>query len=387
MATKKTTGRVSGKSVLKGISVTTTAVAAQKERPAMLSRDFEFPNIKIVEVDTNRKYYCTCCGKEYDKPVGNFISSRSPLYRGNGGYVPICKRCIEVYFDAMVEFFDGDEDHAMVRMCQLFDWYYCEDAMKDAEKQARAHHSKIFLYPSKANSKYILKRGVTYLDTIRERSEDWHTIKTADDLARISQSQEKASYNENDEDEQFVVTKAIVRKWGMGYTPEQYEFLEQQFDDWKLEVSCKTKPERELVQLLCIAQLNIRRAQNSGDETKANSALKAFQDLLGSANLKPNQQNDTTVADQNSFGTLIQIWENEEPIPEPDPEWRDVDGIRKKISTFFYGHLAKALHIKNDNAREYEEEMAKYTVSKPSNAIQEEVDPTSIFGGGGESDD
>ena len=93
--------------------------------------------------------------------------------------------------------------------------------------------------------------------------------------------------------------------------------------------------------------------------------MNAYQNLLGSANIKPNQTNENALADQNTFGTLIQKWETEKPIPEPDPEWKDVDGILKYISTWFLGHLCKMMGVKNSYSKLYENEMKKYKVEKP----------------------
>ena len=72
-----------------------------------------------------------------------------------------------------------------------------------------------------------------------------------------------------------------------------------------------------------------------------------------------NGENDT-------FGTLIQRWEEEEPIPEPDEKWRDADGIKKYISTWFFGHLAKMFKVENDWSAEYEKALEPYTAHPPS---------------------
>ena len=41
------------------------------------------------------------------------------------------------------------------------------------------------------------------------------------------------------------------------------------------------------------------------------------------------------------------MFENEDPIPEVNPEWKDVDGIVKLFNIYFLGHLSKMLGIKN----------------------------------------
>ena len=57
------------------------------------------------------------------------------------------------------------------------------------------------------------------------------------------------------------------------------------------------------------------------------------------------------------------MFENEEPIPEPLPEWKDVDKIVRLFTIYFLGHLCKMLNIRNRYSEMYEQEMQKYRVS------------------------
>ena len=90
------------------------------------------------------------------------------------------------------------------------------------------------------------------------------------------------------------------------------------------------------------------------------------------------------MSDTASFGSLIRKWEDEKPIPEAKPEWKDVDGIRRYISVYFYGHLSKMFGFRNDWAKLYDEEIAKYTVKKPQMDTEDEnlVSYEDIFGSG-----
>jgi len=75
-------------------------------------------------------------------------------------------------------------------------------------------------------------------------------------------------------------------------------------------------------------------------------------------------------ADVNTLGTWIKKFENEKPIPEPDPEFQDVDGIKKYIRVWFLGHFCKMLGINNVYAKEYEEELRKYSVEITEEDLQ-----------------
>lgn len=246
----------------------------------------------------------------------------------------------------------GDDDEAIRRICMKFDIYY-NQSLADASRKISAERSRIHTYVSRAN--LIQYKDNTYDTTLDEESRE-----TIESVEEVRDSKK--------------VTQKTVKFFGLGFTEEEYRFLQDQYDDWTARHECKTKAQEEIFKAICMSQLSIQRANQSGDPKKVELAMKAFQELLGTAAIKPTQTNDNTFADQNTFGTLIQKWENERPIPEPDPEFEDVDGIRRYVSAYFLGHLCKMMGIKNRYSAIYEEEMAKYTVKKPSYE-QDEVDP------------
>ena len=130
------------------------------------------------------------------------------------------------------------------------------------------------------------------------------------------------------------------------YSDEEYEYLESEYQSWTTRHECKTKAQEEIFKGLCIAQLTIRRARQNGTNKEFTDAIKTFQDLLGAANLKPSQTNDNALVEQNTFGTLIRRIQNERPIREALPEWKDVDDIERYIDTYFLGHMAISFFLK-----------------------------------------
>lgn len=318
---------------------------------------------KIVAEDEDKRiYYCSCCGKPYTKQKGNFSASYSPIYAGNNGYVTMCNSCRDKYFVTFTDFFSGNEEKAMDRMCGIFDWYY-HDMAVSATRKISADRSRIGAYPSKMALPQTKDKGTTYLDTIRDRESK--TINSIEDL------EERKDIN---------ITKKTIKFFGTGFLPEEYPFLQEQYNDWTARHECKTKAQEELFKNISIAQLNIQKATQSPNG-KVAEAMKTFQDLLGSANIKPTQTNDNALSDQNTFGTLIKKWENDKPIPEPEKEWEDVDSIAKYVTVYFLGHLCKMMGIKNSYSRAYEKEMDKYKVTKPEYEDDDEALFDSVFGG------
>ena len=124
----------------------------------------------------------------------------------------------------------------------------------------------------------------------------------------------------------------------------------------------------------------ILKATRRGDDTKELDTT--FLKQLEAAKLQPKQNSGDTTANNQTFGTLIDKWENTRPIPEVDEDLRDVDKIGLYIDTFFKGHLAKMMGLKNGLSNLYTKFMKKYTVEKPEYSDEEnsEVLFDAIFG-------
>ncbi len=320
-------------------------------------------------------YRCTCCGESYESQRNNFPISPSQLWAGWGGYFPVCKKCMKRYYDWLLhDIYHDDETAAMRRMAQLCDWYFSDDILSTAMGMAGdVPYSLVNAYTMRVNAPYVRKRGLSYADTVLDQQvQSQQTI----DNAVAAKEKELREYYEAQIDEikrngrMGLVGNApevtiddidpeVVRFFGVGFTPEEYVYLQDQYNDWASNYPCDSKAQEEIYKNISLAQLNVLRAQHSpdGDVTKA---IKAFNDQLTMANIAPSQQKNA-LSDTDTFGTLIERWENEKPIPKPAPEWEDVDGIRKYISTWFFGHLCKMFKVKNDWASQYEDEIAPYT--------------------------
>jgi len=82
------------------------------------------------------------------------------------------------------------------------------------------------------------------------------------------------------------------------------------------------------------------------------------------------------------MGQMIEKFENERPIPEPDPEFRDVNKIGKYIRVWFSGWLSKALGFKNVYSKEFDDYVKQYQVENPALSQDEESDEiySTLFG-------
>lgn len=316
--------------------------------------------ITAAKKEEEREYFCCSCGKSYKKQAGNFRASQSPFFAGNNNYLPICINCVDD-FERQYTALLGNSDLAIERLCLHWDVYFNPIILK-AVNDSRSTNTNLRFssYVSKANLAQY--KGKTYDTTLKERVEGG--------ITSIDEAKEK----------DINISQKTIKFFGLGFEIEDYKFLRDQYTDWTTRHECKTKAQEEVFKNLCIAQLNIQKASQGAISMKVDVAMNAFQSLLDTANLKPKQTDQNVLADQNTFGTLIKKWENEKPIPEPDEEWKDVDGIVKYITVYFLGHICKMMKIKNSYSRAYEEEMKKYKVEKPEYEDDEEGLFNSVFG-------
>jgi hypothetical protein len=373
VATVKTPGRPEGGSLQQ-------KVINDNRKPIMVNPEYTPLSVRYKPLTPDiKKFRCCMCGNEWTTQKGNFLSGgKSPLWKGNGGYLPFCKSCCESLMENMTSFYGGNEEHALRHLCHIFDWYYDEGASAMTLTQVHQGNSRVNLYPSKACTRQIATRGETYLDTVRDDFEAAKVVKSSEGIVETA-----------DEDDDFIVTRDMIRAWGAGFTKEQYRYLEEEYADWIAKNVCNTKSQEEIYRNIVLAQLDIRTARERGG--KVSDAQKALQDLMNSANVLPKQTADNIIADTQTFGTLLKKFEETDPIPEPDERWKDVDGIRKYMNTWFRGGLAKALKVGAvDNVRLYDEaveEMEKYTVHPDREHTDAPTPDSSIFESTVESND
>ena len=329
-----------------------------------------YPQPKRGRSKKTIEYVCCSCGAKHNKQDGNFLTSSSPLFAANNGFVPFCKSCAEKYYlEQLLPALDYDESRAIEVMCSICDWYYSEDALAMSKKARESQPNGILssIYGARRRLRQVQCHGTTYLDTILQRREA---------AAKITSLSEASGLDVDPDANHIEIPEEVFKMFGPGYIPEEYEYLSEQYDDWTSRYEVNSKALEQCIQSLCVSQLNIRRAQQEGNSKAAADAMKSFQEMLTTAKLSPKQTKEDQLAQTETFGSLIKEWEKSKPIPEPSPEFADVDGIKKLVTVFFFGHLCKMFNIKNDYAQMYDDEVAKYTVTKPQSpeSVDEEDD-------------
>lgn len=315
-----------------------------------------------------QKYTCFYCGNEYAE--SNYYKSFGRFF-DNIGRIPYCKQCIEKFYQYYFEKYTNEgclnpEEKAVKRVCMAMDIYYTRvnfDSAMNKIKRDDINISPMGQYMKTIG--FTQYKDKSYDDTVSD--DDKREL--ADSLIDVSNVSKNITVDED-----------TVKFFGTGFTNEDYEFLQEQYDDWVTRHECQTKAQEEVFKRICFKQLEILKATRLGEDTK--NLDDTFQKLLDTAKLQPKQNSGDTMSDAQTFGTLIDKWENTRPIPEVEEELKDIDKIGLLIHVFFTGHMAKVLNLGSSLSNLYDKFIKKYTVEKhiSSGESDNEVLFDKIFG-------
>ena len=345
----KATSRVREKTVVKKIPT----LEEQKKLVDEPYKAEQLDRLKVIPVETSafvfapdpiktetKKYECSCCGvaQGYD----DFFPSYSLLNK-HKAMMTVCKSCVDGLWKAYLLRYSGEISKTLYYFCMLLDIPYFQNILEEAKKLDegvgffKKYMTKILSYNRQNNT-------CTFLDG---------------QLLYDGSNQVNPAFFDYDEDEVSYIPNAHdIRAWGR-IAPQDIYFLKIQYEDWCSRYEVKDKGMEEVVKQICHKQLRIFRMNEQDANTSRE--LKDLQDLMASASLKP-VQNKNIATEENTLGNWIKRFENERPVPAPDPEFADVDGIWKKIRIWFLGHFSKIYNYENEYSREYEQEMSKYRV-------------------------
>lgn len=304
-------------------------------------------NKKTVDKDTKPiiERECTRCGKIKKVNSSNFYKSYSEIYKSTyENRMCICKQCVLEIAENFKFKFNSDT-RVLYEICKLLDVYYEKALFNSANEQAENQNSNPYqIYFQKALSLPQYK-DKTFIDS------------------------EMFDKKLDDEEKAEEIGRDVIEFWGVGFSQSDYDFLNREFDNLTTRYECDSYVQEMLFKEISFQTLDIRLKRQKGSDVS--KELKTLQDLLGSANVKPAQENASMASEQVTFGTLIKKYENEKPIPEPLPSWMDSDWIKKYVTVHFFGNLCKMMGKPNPYMDEYKKEMDKYTIKPPNEEGEE----------------
>ena len=300
-------------------------------------------------------YYCHCC---------NEFKSKDAFYNDSryaSGLFPECKECLKKQacnYDKRTKEYTDNKEKTM----EVFHKLNLPFLESEYEKQLKNIEEKV----GERNRSLAYLQLLVMVKTL----DQYKNLRWKDSIFIDSIGQSEDEINENSR-----IIKAARKRFGNDYPLSDLFFLETQYEDWTQRYACESKAQELLFQRIVHTQLAIEKAQKAGRDTE--KLDKSLQDLMGSNAIKPASNNANALTEAKTFGQLIQKWENETPIPTPEPEFQDVDKMGLWVDVFFKGHLARMMGIKNAFSALYEKFMSKYTVTKPQ--YNEDTDTETLF--------
>lgn len=312
-----------------------------------------------IEVHSSTAICCKC-GLSYGRRRGNFSVNYGQTYKGVG-FLTVCKDCVDKMYNSYLSQCNNARD-AVRQVCRKLDLYWNDKAYAAAESK-NTPQTMMTGYLSRISA--ATYSGKCYDDTLSEEGTLWLWNTNKDTTDTIFQ-------NTNEEHvlgDGFEISQDVIDFWGRGYKPDMYIELEQRRAYWMSKFPEGTELDigtEAIIRQICPLELDIVRDRAAG--RPVDKSINALNTLLGSGNLKPvqNKPEDSEASlDKTPLGVWAHRIEYKHPIKEADPDFQDVDGIAKYITTWFFGHLCKMLNIKNSYCKLYEDEIAKMRLEHP----------------------
>ena len=250
------------------------------ESPKVIDTTIEFkiPRARFQFDPEKHKYKCSCCGKGFTSQKGNFQKSNSPLFQANDGFLPWCKECTDKYFNLLVAFYSGNEEHAIGHFCQQVDWVY-EPYPLACAREISSDRSRISHYAAKKNINVGGRK--TYMDTLKFNYENKQY--------EIINSKEQLK-----EDEEVSIPAAAIDRWGVGFTEIDYKNLDDHYRMLKKNNPNCDNNQEIFIKSLCNINMFMARALKTGDIDKYIKLTEQYAKTFKQAGLKTVEEKDSS---------------------------------------------------------------------------------------------
>lgn len=220
--------------------------------------------------------YCTmqlskkCKKKHGELPLTDFYTASNLTFYNNGKF-NICKHCLKEYL------YDGEEVNItkLKNILRIFDLPFLEKEFKsavDGKNETVGTYMKNIM---------LNHKGETWLDG--------DIVNTPTKTTRPSTAS---------------VNLELAKKWGMGFSADDLQWLEENYIEWTSENDCRKLSAKKLIKMICIKELEIRKAIEDGQAT--DKLEKSLLELMNNSNLTPKTMSTANEEDgSKSFGEFI----------------------------------------------------------------------------------
>ena len=335
-------------------------IATVRKEYNALAKEYD----RLTNVDQKKYLFCHHCNKFIQ--INGFYTDED----NESGYFYICKQCVQMMVEQRKTSRDepNETKDSVQFVLRLMNRPYIDDLYESCVKSA--------IDATKEKTRFSpFAQYIPMIKTLHQ----YKDLRWDDSVFGVDQMAKGSTVNITDQAKESVKKLDKARKRFGNLSNDDLLFLENEYEDWVGRYECQTKAQEEIFERICFNKLDAARARKEGKPTR--DIDKSLQDLLATQNIQPRQNAGSmdAMADAQTFGTLIQKWENTRPIPEVDEDLKDVDKIGLYIDAFYRGHMSKMLNIPNRFSHIYEKVMDKYTVKKPNSTDDDDEDNEALF--------
>ena len=273
---------------------------------------------------------CMCCGKE--KPATrDYFKSSSSLYKSDR--MLICKSCIEKYYKQLLNNYDNDIELAFEHLCLTLDCLYSKELLSQCIREFPDSYFGNYFRLLNCKKEYKNLSGINNV---------------------ISSSGESKNIQIDDD----VISDKILDFWGKGFSSQEYRRLEQKYKEYIRDYPSERRQEVTLIKTIAILEVLRERTIINNDSQAFDKYTTQISKRMEELNVLPNKMQKYNDDENITVGTMLQMIETKEPIPDKNPDYTDVDGIRKIMNRYFFNPIRKII---NNDETPYTEEDEKWT--------------------------
>lgn len=286
----------------------------------------------------NNKLTCTRCGAE-KVPTTGFYLSHSLMYKHNKGRMPICKDCVVEKFRELKNEYNDDKK-ALYHLTMMLDVYFNEELVESAYKQCGDSTTNedglVKIYFQKVNSlmQYKGKNSIQSDKLIL----DMNILNNLENQYKLDLEEKKKNKEIYDD---IVNDPDIIKRWGTGWKAEEYKELEEKYQEWMDHYEHDTLAQQKLFRELSELEVQKSKARMEGDKNAYKNLSELVSKKMSDANIKPAQKKILGEEDGDVLGVMIREIENNQPIAECLPQFKDVDKIESLIVRTFLKPFAR----------------------------------------------
>lgn len=279
------------------------------------------------------EYQCSCCASISKT---KFYKSYSVLNKYRGVQA-ICKDClVEIYKELVNDY--KSEDKALYRLCMLLDVYYDEKVVNTCKEKAKESGKDLpLVYMPKLSLKQYANKS--FIDSNKMELNEKKTVENED----VKKEEKPTKKNKK-----TVVTPEMIQRWGDNLEENDYLFLEERF-----KMMCDTYDNKNIANIwqyqeIALNYLQIQKLRALDDEKSTATAIKLMDStskMMNDCKMKSTQLDGSGDLDVNLPGIWAKRIQNEDPIPQAEGVFADVDRIQELFDNQFVKPMRRVLGV------------------------------------------